>query len=338
MKKKYLLILFILIFFTNNLSVKAQGKNILTVKGTGFELNNNSFEFTGVSFFNALYNKEFNTNSEVRRSWIRKFNNSGINVLRVWCQWDNTRGFIDGGEGKTMYFNDGSLNLKVLSTLKALSNDADEEGTVILLTLFSRESWNNEIRLSDEASDKAVAALTQELKSYRNLIFQIWNEFDNRTTDYCQIIKKYDSQRLVTNSPGYSGFLGNDNENKMMDYLSPHTTRDDDRHWEVAAKEIEYLILKYQKPVVDDEPARKGTPKFGGPKIPTNPLDHILHIYNVWKVGGYIIYHHDMFQTGYSTEPIPENGIPAPGFSSYHDQVFEFLKKKTDTYRTLKKR
>lgn len=316
MKKHSLLILFIVTFFTNNLPAKAQGKNVLSVKGIGFELNKKPFEYTGVSFFNALYNKEFNKNSEVRKLWIRKFNNYGINVLRVWCQWDNTRGFIDGGERKTMYYNDGTLNPEVLSTLEALLKDADEEGTVILLTLFSRESWNNEIRLSNEASDKAVAKLSQELKPYRNLVFQIWNEFDNRATDYCQIIKKNDPQRLVTNSPGYSGLLGSDKENEAMDYLSPHTTRDDNRHWEVATKEIEYLILKYQKPVVDDEPARKGTSKFGGPKIPTNPMDHILHIYNVWKAGGYIIYHHDMFQTGYSTEPIPENGIPAPALAA----------------------
>jgi len=72
----------------------------------------------------------------------------------------------------------------------------------------------------------------------------------------------------------------------------------------------------------------KGTPKFGGPKHPTSPFDHILHIYNVWKVGGYIVYHHDMFQTGYVSEAIPPNGIPAPGFSEYHDQIFQFLGKR----------
>jgi hypothetical protein len=54
----------------------------------------------------------------------------------------------------------------------------------------------------------------------------------------------------------------------------------------------------------------------------------MLHIYNVWKVGGYTVYHHDMFQTGYGSEAVPPTGIPAPGFSKYHDQVFNFLKNK----------
>jgi hypothetical protein len=306
----------------------AQSKKTLTVNGTRFEMNGQPFEYTGVSFFNALYNKEFNKNSDARKKHIRGFNDSGINVLRIWCQWDNERGFIDGGAEKTLYNNDGSLKQELVARLKEIAKDADDEGVVILLVLFSRESWNENIRLNDSASEKAVEAVTKELLSFRNLVFQVWNEHDYRTVDYLKIIKKTDPARLVTNSPGYGGILGSDAENRALDFLSPHTTRDDHRHWEVAAKEIEYLHTKYRKPVVDDEPARKGTPNFGGPKTPTSPDDHILHIYNVWKAGGYVIYHHDMFQTGYGTDAIPPNGIPAPGFSGYHDQVFNFLKNK----------
>ncbi len=286
------------------------------------------FEFTGITFFNALYNPEFNKNAEARKDYIRRFKGLGINVLRLWCQWDNTRGFIDGGKDKTLYHRDGVLKPEVLSRAKALARDSDEEGCVILLVLFSRESWENGIRLSDKQMDRAVAGVTRELRPYRNVIFQIWNEFDHRAIECYQTIKGIDQARLVTNSPGYAGVLGSDKENRIMDYLSPHTTRKDDRHWEIAEREIASLIAKYQKPVVDDEPARKGTPRFGGPKSPTHPTDHILHIYNVWRAGGYAIYHHDMFQTGYGSEAIPPNGIPLDGFSPYHDQVFDFLKNK----------
>ena len=194
--------------------------------------------------------------------------------------------------------------------------------------MFSRESWNENLRLSDQASEKAAQRLAIELKPYRNLVFQIWNEFDYRALDYVKVIKDIDTDRLVTNSPGYAGELGNLRENRMLDFLSPHTTRDDHRHWEVACEEIRYLLAKFGKPVVDDEPARRGTPQFGGPKSQVHPTDQIVHIYNVWKAGGYAIYHHDMFQTGYGSEAIPPNGIPLPGFSSYHDEVFEFLKNK----------
>ncbi|EON79239.1 hypothetical protein ADIS_0244 [Lunatimonas lonarensis] len=304
----------------------SQGKSLLEIQDTRFLMNGKPFPFTGISFFNAIYNEEFNQTSAGRREYLAKFNAYGVNVLRVWCQWDNARGFIDGGSGQTMYMPDGSLKRNHLLRLKEIVQDADETGTVILLVLFSRESWNENIRLDDQSSERAVGELTKELSPYRNVIFQIWNEFDYRAVPYAKLIKQIDPARIVTNSPGYSGFLGTLEENRVMDYLSPHTSREDDRNWEIAPMEIRYLLTKFQKPVVDDEPARRGTPKFGGPKNPTSPTDHVLRIYNVWKVGGYPVYHHDMFQTGYGTDPVPPNGIPLPGFSAYHDVVFEFLK------------
>lgn len=316
----------------------AQSKNVLTIKNTGFELNGKPFEFTGVSFFNAIYNPAFNETGEIRRKWIQKFNHSGINVFRVWCQWDNDHGFVDAGKDKTMYMPDGTIKPEPLSNLLGLLKDADIENTVILLVFFSQESWHSNIRVGDEASNKAVTELTKVLKPYRNLIFQIWNEFDNRTLDYLKIIKDIDNERIVTNCPGFSGVLGSQEENNLLDYLSPHTTRIDNRHWEVANHEIEYLVKKYNKPVVDDEPARKGTPKFGGPKTPPLATDHILHIYNVWKAGGYVIYHHDMFQIGTDRGgSVPLNGIPAPGFSEYHDQVYNFLKEKDRYLKEIRK-
>ncbi len=317
------------IFLAGTLQLFSQNqKNVLTVNGARFEMNDQPFEYTGISFFNAIYNDDFNAGNDNRKMWMQKFLDSGINVLRIWCQWDNGRGFIDGGTGKTIYNEDGSVKPEKLNQIKEIVGDADEKGMVVLLVLFSRESWNENIRLTDEASEKAVKTLAEELKSYRNLVFQIWNEFDYRTVDYLKIIKSVDPQRLVTNSPGYGGFLGSEKENQALDFLSPHTTRTTNRHWEIAPKEIAYLVEKYGKPVVDDEPARKGTPKFGGPKSATLPTDHILHIYNVWKAGGYTIYHHDMFQTGYGSNAVPPGGIPAPGFSEYHDEVFQFLKNK----------
>lgn len=315
-------------------AVSGQQSGDLKVKGTGFEYNGAPFEYTGVSFFNALYNAEFNRSSSSRQEYIKKFNEYGINVLRVWCQWDNERGFIDGGQGQTLYNEDGSIKPEIFSRLTGLLDDANNSGTIVLLALFSRESWNENIRLSDDASERAVQYLARELKPCRNLIFQIWNEHDYRTVDYLKIIKEIDKNRLVTNSPGYGGVLGSPAENRALDFLSPHTSRDDNRHWELAEEEIRYLISKYQKPVVDDEPARRGTPQFGGPKSPTFPTDHIVHIFNVWNAGGYANYHHDMFQTGYGTDAIPSNGIPLPGFSPYHDQVFELLKNK-DRYLRL---
>ena len=76
---------------------------------------------------------------------------------------------------------------------------------------------------------------------------------------------------------------------------------------------------------VDDEPARCGTTLYGGPKNKTYPSDHILQIQAVWKLGGYVNYHHDMFQTGYGTPSIPPSGVPDPEFNPYHHTVLDFL-------------
>ena len=313
--------------------LNAQSQHVLEIKDLGFTLDGKPFYYTGISFFNAIYNPTFNKSDESRKFWLEKLKAHGINVIRVWGQWDNTRGFVDTCPTCTLYESDGRLSTKHLNTLKKIIQAANEKEMVVLFVLFQRESWNENIRLSDEASDKAVKAVAEELKPYRNLVFQIWNEFDHRTVDYVKIIKKTDPARLATNSPGYAGILGSPQENAALDFLSPHTTRRDDLHWEIAPKEIAYLIEKYRKPVVDDEPARRGTPKFGGPKNPTSPYDHVLRIHNVWKAGGHVIYHHDMFQTGYGTDAIPPSGIPDPDFSPYHKVVFDFL---ADKERYLK--
>ena len=78
--------------------------------------------------------------------------------------------------------------------------------------------------------------------------------------------------------------------------------------------------------MVDDEPARNGTAQFGGPRGATDPLDHILQIQAVWQAGGYVVYHHDMFQTGYGSPAIPPHGIPDPEWSPYHRRVLEFIR------------
>ena len=303
----------------------------IAVSGTRFQLDGRAFPYTGVSFFNAVYNTNFNASSEKRAVWLRKFQEYGINVLRVWCQWDNARGFVDASATSTLYQQDGTLRRQHLATLKEILRDCDAQGMVVELVLFAQESWRENIRLNAEAERKAVEALTRELMPFRNVTFQIWNEHDDeRVIPLVKLIKALDPKRLVTNSPGYAGDLGKDEENRVLDYLTPHTSRQNRsrRHWEAAAQEIESLLKKFDKPVVDDEPARTGTSNFGGPKDQTFPSDHILGIYNVWRAGGHVTYHHDMFQTGYGTPACPPSGIPDPEFSPYHREVFEFLKRR----------
>jgi hypothetical protein len=300
----------------------------LTVSGTRFLLDGTPFPYTGVSFFNALYNRTFNESSETRLRWLAKFQSYGVNVLRVWCQWDNARGFVDAGPERTLYHPDGQLRAEHVKTLKAILTDASQAGVVIELVLFSQESYGEGKRLAPDAATRAVEVLTRELQPWRNLVFQIWNEHDDdQVLPLVRTIKTLDPKRLVTSSPGFAGALGPKELNEALDFLTPHTSRQGrGKTWERAPKEIAQLLKAFQKPVVDDEPARNGTPSFGGPKDRTFPTDHILHVWEVWKVGGYVTYHHDMFQTGAGSPAVPPSGIPDPEFNPYHRQVFEFLR------------
>jgi hypothetical protein len=299
----------------------------LSVSGTRFLLGGKPFPWTGVSFFNAVHNQEFNRNSNVRRQWLRKFRKYGINVLRIWGQWDSRRGFVDTCPECTLYQPDGELRGTPLARLKDICADADALGMVVELVLFSQESVRDGVRLSPGAADKAVGAVTRELKPWRNVVLQIWNEYDDRTLEHVKTIKAIDPSRLVTNSPGVAGvLLGVPGEMQALDFLTPHTSRQGSgKTWEVAPREIAFLLARYRKPVVDDEPARNGTPRFGGPGEATSPFDHILHLRAVWQAGGYATYHHDMFQMGKGHPSVPPSGIPDPEFSPYHRNVFEFL-------------
>jgi hypothetical protein len=183
--------------------------------------------------------------------------------------------------------------------------------------------------LAPDAADRAVAGLTRELKPYRNITFQIWNEFSELTLDHVKTVRSIDPQRLVTTAPGGSGVLSASvAETESLDYLSPHTSRQNvGRNWEIGPNEIAYLLSRFHKPVVDDEPARNGTRMYGGPPDGKSyPVDHIIQIYKDWQLGAYVIYHHDMFQTGYGSPEVPPSGIPDPEFSPYHKAVFDFLK------------
>jgi hypothetical protein len=95
----------------------------------------------------------------------------------------------------------------------------------------------------------------------------------------------------------------------------------------VAPEQIRGLIDRFQKPVVDDEPARSGPTQFGGIEGGTRPEWHIAAIEGTRAAGGYSIYHHDMFQYGHDSPLTPPSGIPEPDWSPFHRVVFEHLRR-----------
>jgi len=297
---------------------------VFEIEGTRLLLDGEPFYFQGLSFFNAVYNPNFNRSAGDRLTWLYKFKETGINALRIWCQWDFDRPFVDVDPDHTMYTPEGEIRDEHFHTLAVIVEALDSLGMVAEVTLFSHEKQPN---LPVPVQERGAGNVAQRLLPYRNLILQIWNEDSTEVTRYYEAVKAVDPERVVTNSPGGSNVLGDEYQNTMLDLLTPHTVRRGvDRFWEVAPQQIALLLEQFGKPVIDDEPARTGTVQFGGIEGGTRPEQHIEQIRRVRAAGGYHTYDHDMFQTGYGSPAIPPSGIPDPDFSPFHRQVFDYLR------------
>jgi hypothetical protein len=305
------------------------GLHTLSVEGTRLLLDGRPFYAQGVSFFNALYNFTFNQDAAARERWLRTFRGNGINLLRVWCQWDFSppRTFVDGAPGRTMYTDVGEVVQEHFERLDALLRQADHLAMVIEVAAFSHEKTPGTENLEIPAQERAIRELTERLRPHRNGLLQIWNEDSTHVLRHVEIAKSVDPERLVTNSPGFAGVLGDAAQNRALDVLTPHTVRHSvGRFWEEAPVQIADLLATYGKPVIDDEPARNGIVQFGGIEGGTDPAWHIAQIRAVREAGGYHTYHHDMFQRSHGVPSTPPSGIPEPDFSPFHRQVFDYLR------------
>lgn len=303
--------------------------HVLSVDGTRLLLEGRPFHFQGLSFFNAIYNPAFHESPAARGRWLDIFKENGVTALRVWCQWDFTppRTFVDVAPDHTMYTEAGEIVVRSFQRLVDLLLDADRREMVIEVVAFSHEKTPDEENLSVPHQERAIEALTAQLRPYRNVILQIWNEDSLNVIRHYEIAKSVDPDRIVTNSPGFANNLGDETQNRLLDILTPHTVRGSaPRFWDIAPQQIASLIARYEKPVIDDEPARTGIVQFGGIAGGTQPEQHIAQIKAVREVGGYHTYHHDMFQRSYGAPTTPPSGIPDPDFSFFHRQVFDYLR------------
>jgi hypothetical protein len=297
---------------------------VLAIQGTRLLLDRQPFGFQGLSFFNALFNPTFNQSAAERLRWLRIFQDSGISALRVWCQWDLPAGrpYVDVAPEATLYTPEGDIVDERFQRLADLLLAADGLGMVIEVVLFCQEKREN---LPVAAQERAVRQISARLLPYRNLILQIWNEKSVEVARYAAAAKEVDPARIVTNSPGVANHLGDEEQNRLLDLLTPHTVRGSvERFWEFAPGQIASLLQQYQKPVIDDEPARNGLVQFGGIAGGTRPWQHIEQIRRVRALGAYHTYHHDMFQNGYGHPATPPSGIPQPDWP-FHCEVFAFL-------------
>ena len=98
---------------------------------------------------------------------------------------------------------------------------------------------------------------------------------------------------------------------------------------DVRSKPYSRWKKEFNKPVLDDEPARCGLKEHGGIPGGTHVEEHIAQIEAVRGIGSYHVYHHDLFQRPRDNPATPPSGIPDPDYSPYHRQVFDYLKEHT---------
>lgn len=307
----------------------------LSISETSFLLDGEPFDLQGVSFFNALFNEEFCKSDESMLQYLGRFKEYGINMIRVWCQWDfyGANGmFVDIKPGQaSLYDRRGNLAETYWHRLSRLLLAADQLGMVVEVCALARERYL--IPEGEELPyelipyhETAIKNLAVALLPYRNVILQIWNECSFEVLRYLNIIKSIDDSRICTNSPGGAGVLGDDIQNTLLDVLTPHTSRAGEANfWEQAANEVGYLLNRFGKPVIDDEPARCGVLDHGGIPGGTQPWQHIEQMNKVRALGAYHLYHHDMFQNGYGHPSIPATGVPDPDKNAFHKEVFKAI-------------
>lgn len=306
----------------------------LSILKTCFVLDSKPFDLQGVSFFNALFNEEFCRSNENMAYYLKRFKEYGINMIRVWCQWDfygNAGKFIDVKQGHSLFDRLGNISDLYWHRLSQLLITADQLGMVVEVCAFAHERFiiPGGFELPYEVilfHEKAIRNLTIALLPYRNVILQIWNECSFEVVRYLNIIKSLDDARICANSPGFASNLGDDIQNTLLDVLTPHTSRNGVKFWEQSVLEISNLQKQFGKPVIDDEPARCGLKEHGGIPGGTQPWQHIEQINNVRALGAYHVYHHDMFQNGYGHPATPAKGIPDPEINEFHKEVFTAIK------------
>jgi hypothetical protein len=312
----------------------ARTTKVLGIDGTRLTLDGQPFHLQGLSFFNAVFNTAFNRSPSDRLHWLGVFQANGINCLRVWCQWDFVAPniLVDVDPESSMYTVLGEIRDEPFATLQAIVEAMDSLGMVVEVCMFAQEK--RPYLLSVASTVRATEELTARLRPYGNVIQQVWNEYDAEVLRYIAAIKAVDPDRIATSSPGATvdhravfDHVGDEAQNTAFDVLTPHTLRREAfPFWYVAPAQIEYLLDAYRKPVIDDEPARNGPMQFGGVPGGTRPEQHIEQIRRVRAVGGYHIYHHDMFQWPDERDFTPPTGIPDPDFSPFHRQVFDYLR------------
>ncbi len=194
----------------------------LGIDGVRFTVDRKPTFLLGISYYGAL-----GASPEVLKSDLDNMKRLGFNWIRVWAVWsgyDNDVSVVDA---------DGYVREPYLDRLAALLADCNARGMIVDVT-FTRGKPQ---LATAEAYLRAVRAVAERLKTFRNSYFDLANEHDIRDARYVGIdelrtlrdaVKRIDPGRLVTAS---DGDLDDDGLRRHLvaaglDFIAPHRARD----------------------------------------------------------------------------------------------------------------
>lgn len=244
----------------------------LDIHGTSFLVNQKPTFLLGASYYSGLGASDNFVNSD-----LRELKNRGFNWIRVWATWSAFGNNVSAVDAE------GNAREPYLSKLKRLCEKADQSFTsfkdmlemIVDVTLSRGNGIVGSGSLpSFEAHLNAVTVLTQELKQFRNIYFDIGNErniHDRRHVTFEELhelrnrIKELDAKRLVTAS--HAGDISKEEMREYLtvvqvDFICPHRPRNAESPHQTAKKTQDYLHIMQELgrlvPVHYQEPFRRG--------------------------------------------------------------------------------
>lgn len=222
----------------------------LTLCSDAFCINGQKTFLVGMSYYGGLGASD----AALQRD-LNDMERYGFNWLRVWAQWDvngNVSALSPSGAQQEPYF----------SQLQRLIQSCAQRGIIVDVSLAHGE-FPFPVTVSDHLT--CVTTLAQELRPYRNVYFDVCNEFDinsNLTVaeigDLVTTVKRLDPDRLCTASTG-----DRLNPHELftighVDFLTPHLNRLPDTSRYTFGAVVQLKSSGNQVNVHLQEPFRRG--------------------------------------------------------------------------------
>jgi len=241
------------------------GKTTLGIHGSWFTLNDKPVFLLGFSYYGGLGASE----DFIQRD-LDDFQKRGFNWFRLWATWSAYGQDVSALDSK------GAVRPLYMDRLKRLLAECDKRAMVVDVTLNRRTGSEEAGGLSNAESHlRAVEALVQTLKPYRNWYLDLANERDVGDARFVsceelkqlrEAVRRLDPERLVTASFGGHDSSKTDLRDVLMavgvDFVCPHRPRQAGSPQQTEPRTREALGMMKEmgraKPLHYQEPFRRG--------------------------------------------------------------------------------